>query len=121
MRKIYTKITYFEVNPDAALHRKLTVHLENKSGNWTLSVTKVCSSEAVGPHRAELVQQIKLLWLIITVTFSNLNFSDFQIPDSQCSSQKKVFRYIQQNTVSSVLYKSEYTRTDLYMLRAKKP
>lgn len=33
MRKIYTKITYFEVNPDAALHSKLTAHLENKSGN----------------------------------------------------------------------------------------
>jgi len=61
MRKLYTKITSFEVNPDAALHRKLTVHWENESGNLTLSATKVCSSKAVGPHSAALVQQLKLL------------------------------------------------------------
>lgn len=89
MRKIYTKITSFEVSPDAALHSKLTVHLENKSGNLTLSVTEVCSSKAVCPHTAELAQQLKLLWLIITVTFSNLNFSNFQIADSQYSPEKK--------------------------------
>lgn len=60
IREIYRKTTFLEVNTDADLHSKLNAHLENKSGNLTLSVTKVCCSKDAGPHKAELAQQLKL-------------------------------------------------------------